>query len=86
MAVEALHGTKSAKIAAVIKDFEEPEESEKPQQDTSGARHLLRTLGDEDLGHGFTLGYLSKIHTRCQEGSKGYYEGKRSNRSISTKI
>lgn len=86
MAVETLQGTKSANVTAVIEDFEDPEESEEPQQDSRGARHLLRTLGDEDLGHGLTLGYLSKIHTRCQEGGKGYYEGKRSGKSISLKV
>ena len=86
MAVEALHGAKSANITAVVKDFKDPEESEEPQQDTSGARHLLRALGYEDLGHSLTLWHLSKIHTRCQEGGKGYYEGKRSSKSISMKV
>jgi len=56
---------KSTYVKNVLKNFPDPEEREKPDQDISEARHLFATLGYQDLRKPFAPRNLSIIDARA---------------------
>ena len=73
--VEIMHLREAANINKILEDFADPQEREKPYDEVGSARHVSGALGDQDIFHSLTSGYLAVIDTRGQEDTKAHDKG-----------